>query len=145
MKGKVLNICRDQLKAAILNLKFEMDDAQKAANEYGLPRDRYDAFRTQLLRKKDMFAQQLAKANKQLDILSQIDPEKSCSQVELGALVLTNKQKMFISVGLGKLKVDDDVIYAISPAVPIYKAMGGKKVGEEFIFNDIRYKIEKIS
>lgn len=144
MKKKLLSACADLQLASINSLKSTVDESQKSANEYGAPKDRYDSFRTQLLRKRDMFAQQLAKANEQLDILMRIDPEKEYSIVEFGAVIITNKQNLFISIGLGKLQVDDGVFYAISPAVPIYKAMEGKKAGEEFAFNNITYKIEKI-
>lgn len=144
LKKKILNVCQNQLAETIHHLKSEMDEAQKAANEYGLPKDRYDSFRSQLLRKKDMFAQQLVKANEQIDLLGQIDPEKQCSYVEFGAIIITNKQKMFISIGLGKVEIDSDVVYAISPAVPIYKVMEGKKAGEEFTFNNNTFKIEQI-
>lgn len=144
IKKKIIDACRSMQLETINNLKLEMEEGQKAANEYGLPKDRYDSFRTQLLRKRDMFAQQLAKANEQLELLKRIDPEKECSKIEFGALVMTNKQHLFISIGLGKVKVDNDAFYAISPAVPIYKAMEGKKIGEEFTFNNVTYKIEKI-
>ena len=143
-KIKIINKCKSLQLETIQHLKSEIEDAQKTANEYGLPKDRYDSFRTQLLRKKDMFSQQLAKANEQLDLLEKIDPEKSCSQVEFGAIVITTKQKMFISIGLGKVQIDSDVIYAISPAVPIYKAMERKKAGEEFTFNNNTFKIKQI-
>lgn len=144
MKKKLLSACISLQSESINALKSAVDEAQKAANEYGFPKDRYDSFRTQLLRKRDMFAQQLARASEQMDLLKRIDPEKEYSKVEFGALVITDKQKMFISIGLGKVQVDDDTFYAISPAVPIYKAMEGKKEGEEFTFNNITGKIEKI-
>jgi len=144
MKKKLLLACEELQLASINSLKSTVDEAQKSANEYGAPKDRYDSYRTQLLRKRDMFAQQLVKANEQMDVLRLIDPKKECSRVEFGAVVFTNKQNMFISIGLGKVQADDDVFYAISPVVPIYKAMEGKKAGEEFAFNNITYRIEKI-
>ena len=144
LKEKLLTTCQNIQTETINNLKGEVDDSQKSANEYGAPKDRYDSFRTQLLRKKDMFAQQVGKANEQLDVLKRIDPEKECSRVEFGAVIITNKQNLFISIGLGKVPTEEAVFYAISPAVPIYKAMEGKKAGEEFAFNNITYKIEKI-
>ena len=144
MKKKLLSACKDLQLASIASLKSTVDEAQKSANEYGAPKDRYDSFRTQLLRKRDMFAQQLVKANEQLDVLKRIDPEKECLGVEFGAVIITNKQNLFISIGLGKVPTEEAVFYAISPAVPIYKAMEGKKAGEEFAFNNITYKIEKI-
>ena len=143
-KEKLITACKNIQSDTINNLKVEVEDAQTAANEYGLPKDRYDSFRTQLLRKKDMFAQQLVKATEQLDLLMRIEFEKEYLKCEFGAAIITNKQNLFISIGLGKVQVDEDVFYAISPAVPIYKAMEGKKVGEGFSFNNISYKIDKI-
>jgi hypothetical protein len=144
IKQKILEACLLLQHETIKNLKFEVEEGQKAANEYGLPKDRYDSFRTQLLRKRDMFAQQLAKANEQLELLMRINPDKNYAMVEFGAVIITNRQNLFISIGLGKIQVEGNVFYAISPAVPIYKAMEGKKVGEEFTFNNITYNIENI-
>jgi hypothetical protein len=144
LKEKILNTCKLHLLQTIDNLKSAMEEAQKAANEYGPPKDRYDSFRTQLLRKRDMFAQQLTKANEQMDILNRIDPEKVLDKVEFGSVVITDKQKMFISIGLGKLHIDDLEFYAISPFVPIFNAMRDKKKGEEFVFNSNKFIIKDI-
>lgn len=144
LKEKILDACKMLQLKTIKNLKSEVEEAQNAANDYGLPKDRYDSFRTQLLRKRDMFAQQLAKANQQLDLLNQINPEKEYATVEFGAVIVTNRQNLFISIGLGKVQVDDQTYFAISPAVPIYRAMEGKKVGEGFSFNNTTYKIQEL-
>ena len=145
LKIKLLSKCREQLKGMADDFQHEMDEAQQSANEYGAPKDRYDAYRTQLLRKRDMFAQQLAKLNTQIDVLDRIDLGKKCDVVEFGAFVVTDKQKLFISTGLGKIECDGEEFYAISPAVPIYKAMEGKKEGDEFTFNGRKSKILKIT
>lgn len=134
-KLKLQAKCRELILETIGNLKAEIDDCQNTANDYGLPKDRYDAFRAQLLRKRDMFAQQLMKNNERLSLLNRIDFSKKQTKVEIGALVITKKQKLFISIGLGKIILNGETVYAISPAVPIYKAIDGKKEGEEFEFN----------
>lgn len=144
IKIKVLNKSKEQLSETIVNLKDVMDEAQNAANDYGLPKDRYDSFRTQLLRKRDMFAQQLVKANEQLDTLNKINPEKELDKVEFGSIVITNKQMMFVSIGLGKIEVDEQIYYAISPTVPIFNAMRDKKKGEEFVFNSSKFIIKDL-
>ena len=125
-------------------MKLTMDEAQKSANEYGAPKDRYDAFRTQMMRKRDMLAQQLQKANEQFELLDRIDAEKEYDSVEFGALVNTDKQKLFVSVSLGKITIEGEDYYAISPAVPVYQAIEGKKAGEEFDFRGNKMKIVSI-
>jgi hypothetical protein len=141
IKEQVVKVCKSIQQETINNLKSAMEESQKSANEYGPPKDRYDSFRTQLLRKRDMYAQQLAKANNQLEVLNTIDLNKNHDRVTLGSLVFTDKQNLFISIGLGKLEVNNQTFFAISPFVPIYKAMEGKKKGQAFVFNNNNFKI----
>ncbi len=143
-KKKLLSICRKMQDETIQHLKLEMDDAQKSANEYGTPKDRYDSYRIQLLRKKDMFGQQLAKTMEQLDTLDRISLKRRFEEVEFGALVITDKQKILVSIGLGKIELDGSTYFAISPSVPVFNAMIGKKVGEEYEFRGAPIKILSI-
>jgi hypothetical protein len=141
IKTRILNTAKKVAKESAANLKATMEEAQTAANEYGPPKDRYDSFRTQLLRKRDMYAQQLAAATEQINLLDRINPGNISKKVEFGAVVITETQKIFVSTGLGRLMVDGDTYFAISPAVPIYKAMEGKKAGESYSFNKKTMKI----
>jgi len=143
-KQKLLAKCRELVLETIENLKAEIDDCQKTANDYGLPKDRYDSFRAQLLRKRDMFSQKLVKNNEQLALLDRIDISKNKTKVEMGALVVTENQKLYISISLGKIELDEELYFAISPAVPVYKVMDGKKVGEVFEFNGQKNTILEI-
>jgi len=59
-KKKLFTHCLQIHSKKIEDLKHLIDETQQLANEYGPPKDRYDSFRTQLLRKKDMYSQQLA-------------------------------------------------------------------------------------
>ncbi len=140
-KQKLHTKCRELILETIGNLKAEIDDCQNTANDYGLPKDRYDSFRAQLLRKRDMFSQKLVKNNEQLALLDRIDITKQKPKVEMGALVITESQKLFVSVSLGKIEMDGETYFAISPAVPVYKAMDGIKKGGVFEFNGRKNKI----
>lgn len=143
-KQKLHAKCRELVLETINNLKAEINDCQNTANDYGLPKDRYDSFRAQLLRKSDMFAQKLVKNNEQLALLDRIDISRKKDKVEIGALVITENQNLFVSISLGKIEIDSKTYYAISPAVPVFKAMDGKKAGEEFEFNGRKNKILEI-
>ena len=145
LKTKLLAQLKKQQEETVLKLKEVIDDVQNSANEYGAPKDRYDSYRMQLLRKKDMYAQQLAKLVGQSEVLEKISLDKPLTKVEFGSLVITQKQKIFVSIGIGKLEMDGEVFYAISPNVPIYKTMQGLGVGDKFIFKDEEIKIISIS
>lgn len=64
--------------------------------------------------------------------------------VRNGSLVYTSKGIFYISISAGQMKVDDQLVFAISFASPIGKLMIGKKVGESFSFNQNAYTIQKI-
>jgi len=134
-KRKLLNKCIAQQSEVIRQLQQEIDDAQKQANDYGQPKDRYDAFRAKLMRQIELYAKQLDKANIVINTLQKIPLNKEITEVEFGALVITNKQKLFVSAGLGKVNIDGDVYYAISPQVPIFNGLKGKRKGDEIVFN----------
>lgn len=145
LKKELLSEILREIDDRASSLRKVMDDAQQSANDYGQPKDRYDSYRTQLLRKRDMFGQQLQKILDQQKLLEKIDPEKVIDSVGFGALVVTNKQKIFVSVGLGKLKFKGEDYFVISAAVPFFKAMEGKKAGDKFNFRDQNFEILHIT
>lgn len=141
LKRKIWQACFDQQMQVIENLRQVMEEASEGAEDYGLPKDMYDSYRSQLMSKRDLFAQQLRKVNDQVDILRRIDLLKPCPTVRFGAVVITESQKLFISAGIGKVKVNGDEYYALSALVPFYAAIDNKKPGDEY---DFRGKKEKI-
>ncbi len=144
VKEGLLEKCINQQLIVIKQFEKEITEAQKQANDYGQPKDRYDAFRTKLMRQIELYAKQLDNAKIVLNTLQMIDIEKRISQVEFGALVITNKQRIFVSAGLGKIEFDSNMYFAISPNVPIYNALKGKNVGDEIVFNGMKIIIEGI-
>jgi transcription elongation GreA/GreB family factor len=135
IKRALVEKCREILEQNSRNAKYEMEEHQRMANEYGPPKDRYDSFRMQMLRKKDMFAVQYQKALDDLLIIEKIDFTEIKKEVSFGAVVVTDKQKLFISLGLGKILINNETYYAVSPQVPIVKELLGKKEGDKVNFN----------
>ena len=135
LKQKLVEECKKQQQKVIDNLKQVMNDAQQSANEYGPPKDRYDSFRMQLLRKKDMFGQQLDKALNELNALEKINLKKENTVAEYGSVIITDDQKYFISIGLGKIQYGKETYFAVSAMVPIAKALAGKKTNDIAEFN----------
>ena len=144
LKSSLLQKCIEQQLQGINDLQQQMDDAQQQSNDYGQPKDRYDAFKTKLLRQKDMFAQQQAKGKIVLSTLKQIPIEETFSQVEFGTVVITNKQKLFVAAGPGKIEIEGETFFAISPQVPIFNALKGLKPGETTVFNGMNIEIKEV-
>ena len=144
LKQKLLEKCIQQQSEILQHLQKEIDEAQNQANEYGQPKDRYDAYRTKLMRQIELYSKQLDKANVVMAALQKVPVDKKCHMVEYGALVITDRQKMFISAGVGKVELNGEIFFAVSATVPIVQALAGKRKGEEAVFNGVKYKIEDI-
>lgn len=131
--------------------KQEMDSAQQQSNDYGANVDRYDSYRSKMMRARDMYAKQLSNANASLRYLQEAMRMPPFDRAEHGAIVVTDKQRFFLSIGAGKFVVNDtesptgmQYYFAISAQTPIYLALKGKAVGDSFIVNGIPQTIKEI-
>jgi hypothetical protein len=141
IKEKLLARCIELKEESQANTLSAMNDAQQGANEYGAPRDRYDSFRAQLMRKRDMLAQQLANVEEELRYLRQMKSKSVSTKVEAGALVALESQTLYILAGIGKVIVEDTTYYVVSPIVPLVAAMKDLKKGDSFDFRGTKMKI----
>ena len=96
------------------------------------------------MRQIELYAKQLDKAKIVLNTLHKIPIDKKFTSVEFGAIVITNKQRLFVSAGLGKIKIEGKAFYAISAQVPIFQALRGKQKGEEVGFNGNKLIIKDV-
>jgi hypothetical protein len=144
IKEKLLARCIEIKEETQANTLAAMNDAQQSANEYGAPKDRYDSFRAQLMRRRDMLAQQLAVVEEEISYLRQIKPGNICTKVEPGALVVLDSQTLYILVGIGKIEIENKIYYAVSPVVPLVMAMKDLKQGDSFNFRGTTMKIIEI-
>jgi hypothetical protein len=136
LKKRLLEMCRELKVENEKNLLLAMEDAQQSANDYGQPRDRYDSYRAQLLRKRDMLGQQLEKVQNEIAVLDRIDLKRACTEAGFGSVVITAQQKVFISIGIGKICLEGEGdFYAISSGVPFAEAARNKKKGDFIVFN----------
>jgi len=144
IKTKLVEDCFTQINNLVNDLKALMAETQESANEYGQPKDRYDSYRMQLLRKRDMYGQQLDKAMEEQAVLKRIEIDKLHDVVSFGSVVITDEQKLFISISSGKINIDDDVYYTISLKVPFYQVIKGLKAGDKFTFNNKEHFIKDV-
>lgn len=76
--------------------------------------------------------------------LSKIDIYKIHKCVEYGSLVTTNENRYYISIGLGKIGIDNETFFCISLNSPIGKILQNKKAGEKISFQGNEINILKI-
>jgi hypothetical protein len=134
LKRRLRDECINRHKQTAQTYIAAMSEAQQSANEYGNPEDWFDTYKSDLLNSRDRLSQQLQKILDEIKTLEKIDVSKESETVSFGSVVMTKEQKMFISTGMGKVELDKEIYYAVSPSVPIYNAMRDKKKGETFEF-----------
>lgn len=144
IRRKLVGLCRIVQTRSVDSSKAAMNEAQLALNDYGANKDRYDSFRDQLIGRRDMFKGQYQKALSELNVLDMIDLKEPRRTVEFGAIVISDVCWLFVSISAGKIELDGQLYYAISPAVPLYKAMEGFKKGDSFEFNGKKQHIEEV-
>lgn len=140
-RNEVIGACIEHQQKVLSVAKYEMDSVQSQCNDYGANVDRYDAYRTKLMRQRDMYARQLANAMSTIAVLEQIIANPKPSTITHGAIVITSKQRFLLSVGIGKFMVGEQVWYAISAQTPVFMALKGRCVGDVVTFNGISQEI----
>lgn len=142
LKREVAEICRSIKMESEAHLLAAIKDAEQSANEYGQPKDRYDSYRAQLSTKRDMLSTQLRKVQEEIGLLDRIDLTRECDSAGFGSIVITKTQKVFISIGIGKITLKDGTeFFAISAAVPFAKAIRDHVKGDVVEFNGRKYEI----
>lgn len=66
------------------------------------------------------------------------------TQVEPGALVLTNSLNFYIGISASLFEFDGKRFIGLEPNAPFYQALKGAKVGDEVSFREHKYKIQEI-
>jgi len=144
IKTKLVGQCRDMQTKTVESSKAAMNEAQLALNEYGPNKDRFDSFRDQLTGRRDMLAGQYQKALAEINVLDKIDPGELRDKVQFGAVIICDTCRYLIAISTGKMELQGEIYYAISPAVPLYKAREGLKKGDTFDFNEKKQTIKEL-
>ncbi len=140
-KIRLIEHCLQAQETALSNARQVMDDAQEEANNYGPPKDRYDGFRNQQMRRRDLYGKRLEQAVQNISLLKSIDPMASRQSIGFGSLVVTDSTIFFVAIGMGLVQFEDEDVAVVSMLVPVYHVMKGKRVGDGFSLNENSYKV----
>lgn len=132
----------DQISGKIKTLQFYLKFTLDATKEVKKT-SKYDSIREEMQEEIYHLDKQMAHLRQMQVSMRRVLATES-DEVRLGALVLTNKARFYISVSLGEFFFDSERFYAISLESPMAQIMLGKKVGDAFILNGIRQEIERI-
>lgn len=96
--------------------------------------DKFETSRAMLQAEQDRLKTILIRAKELEHQLARL-PLVIQDQAQPGCMVVTEMATYYLAVGLGKVKTEDMVYYAISQASPIGRLIVDKRKGESFVFN----------
>lgn len=96
--------------------------------------DKYETSRAMLQQEKDKKLGQLDLWNGYRAALNIIDVRPH-DQIQLGSVVVTDANVMFVSVPVGKFQYEAKQIFAISTEAPLYKIIEGKSKSDQVSLN----------
>lgn len=86
----------------------------------------------------------LAEALEQKTQLERIDIHKKSDSIIKGSLIKTDKGYFFLSLGLGKIIIEETTITALSIQSPLGTQLIGLKIQQSAAINNVQYIIQNI-
>lgn len=146
-KSKILTHCKKVLQERKANLEDSLRELKEAVEgeEKSTAGDKHDTARAMIHLEQEKLGKQLKNLEEETLRLARISPESRADAVQIGSFIETNKANYFIGPSLGKLRLDDSIVFAISLQAPLTQVMMGKRVGETFSFNGMEQKVISVS
>ncbi len=107
--------------------------------------DKHETSRAKIQIEIDQLSRQLNHVQWQKNNLSAIDTHFTHNVADVGSLVKTDKGYFFISIGWGRIQIQDGIYFVISIASPIGRLLQNKKKGDIVQFRNTTYDILSIS
>lgn len=139
--------CLEIVENNISTIKLALHEAQEAVNNEtkSSAGDKHETGRAMAQLETEKLSAQLNDALNQKQLIAKINSNLQSKQITIGSLVYTTNGIFYIGISLGKIDINNETIYAISPQSPIGKLLITKKEKDSFSLNGKMYVIEKIS
>jgi len=143
-KENILQILKDKISEKIKIFENLIAETRASSNDTKSSMgDKYETGREMLQQEINNIQRQLNETLNQQNFLKKLNTE-TCTKVQNGAWVKTDKGIFYISVSAGEIVFAGKKIMTISSESPLAKAMFGKKIAETFIINNVNQVIEEI-
>ena len=147
IKQRLFRACAEDVEKRINSIQKVLNSIEDSRNNEtkSSAGDKYETGRAMMQIEEEKSKNQLFQIIKTKQELNKIDPGRKTVKVESGSLVETNKGNYFISIGIGKIQLDDELYYCLSKGSPMGVKLMGKEKGDEIDFNGSRIRIENVS
>ena len=143
IKSELLNLLEQKIRDisnGITSLTESRDaDTKSSAG------DKHETSRAKIQTEIDQLSKQFNVVQRQKKSLSAIDIHHSHNMADVGSLVKTDKGYFFISIGWGRIQIQDENYFVISIASPIGRLLKDTKKGDCVQFRNMSYDILSVS
>ncbi|RFC53950.1 3-oxoacyl-ACP synthase [Brumimicrobium aurantiacum] len=146
IKTKVIEAIREELNERLEVSTQAYNDAKESRNNdtKSSAGDKYETSRAMMQQEMDNAEVSIHQVKMFKNELQRLPVEEESDIVISGSLVETDKGLYFLGLSLGKIEVDNQIIYAISTASPLGKLLLHKNVGDEINLNNMKQSILSI-
>lgn len=143
IKEKLYLLCFKFIEQRIHTAETALEQAREASNDdtKSSAGDKFETTREMMQQDISRNKRLLMDAQQNLTLLNSIKEMPLNDKVRNGNLVYTSEGIFYISISAGQLKLDNEIVFAISAASPIGKLLIGKEVGAGVAFNGKDYLI----
>ena len=144
-KKEILQILKDKISTKIHTFENLITETRASSNDTKSSMgDKYETGREMLQQEINNIQRQLNETLVQQNVLQKLNTE-TCTKVQTGALVETDKGLFYLSVSSGEIIFKDRKIMTVSNESPLAKAMTGLASGQIFSINYTDYLIKNIN
>lgn len=142
-KQNILEASKAIIDKKINALKEALTEATEAGNNEtkSTAGDKHETGRAMMQLEQEKLGKQVEEWEIQKTILNKINLSPLSSIISLGSVVETNRGLFFIAANVGKIKTDEKEVMVISNQSPLGIFFMKHKLGDEFNFNGVVYKI----
>ena len=143
-KANILSTCLKKQQELIDHFNQRVEDVKAEAYDNNETPSQTDEGSNSPEEFLQTLGQELDFAMAEMEVLRTIDPANTASQVERGAVVVTNQRTFFISESSEEIETDGQKIFGMSDHAPLYAYMKGLHKGDSFEYNKTKYEIADI-
>lgn len=146
LKCRLYDLCIQYAENKLKIISSAIKDARDSANDDNKSSagDKHETGRSMAQLEQEKLSFQLMEAEKLVQVMGHLERGKSSSLASSGSLVFTDGGNYYISISAGKIHVDGETYFAVSPQSPIGLILAGLKEGDVFKFNGRAFSIKKI-
>ena len=136
LKQQIIDVIIDQLNQKIQSIKEAIDTAKESRDNETKSSvgDKYETGRTMMQHEIEKNQLQLKNILAQKNEVEKIDSLKKADLAEFGSCIKTTSGNYFLSIGFGKVDVEDESWVCISVSSPIGRELFQKLIGDFFKF-----------